>query len=141
MLRIELRQMFRSNGLIDDIVIYGTSEDYRLFAEQVSVAISSSEAVALNNDSSINLEISKNNASVDLFTSLQNSRNEYSSMQDWLSRNVLRISGSESQLGELSAFLFNLSSRGEGYSYISDYSESSGYSSYSPEWRLHVENS
>lgn len=132
--------MFRSNGLIDDVVIYGAPEDYQLFAERVRVAISSSEVVILDSDSSIRIEVSKDNASDDLFTSLQNESGEYCSMQDWQSRNVLRVSGSDAQLGELSAFLFDLSGRGEGYSYISEYSKSSGYSRYSPEWRLHVQN-
>jgi hypothetical protein len=132
--------MFRSNGLIDDVVIYGTPEDYRLFAERVRAAMSSAEVVVLDSDSAIRIEVSKDNASDDLFTSLQNESGEYSSMQDWQSRNVLRVLGSDAQLAELSAFLVDLSRRGDGYSYISEYSASTGYSRFSPEWRLHVQN-
>jgi hypothetical protein len=140
MLRIELRQMFRSNGLIDEIVVYGTPEDYAQFSEQVNMAISLPEAVVLNCESPICIEISRDNKSNNLFTSLQNERDEYFSMKDWEARNILRVVGTEVVLNELCSFLLELSARGEGYSYISEFSASSEYSSFSPEWRLHVQN-
>jgi hypothetical protein len=132
--------MFRPNGLIDDVVVYGAPEDYEQFSERVRAAISSLDAVVLNGDSPICIEISKNNESEDLFTSLQNESNEYFSMKDWSARSILRVVGSETVLKELSEFLSGLSGRGEGYSYISKFSVSSEYSRYSPEWRLHVQN-
>lgn len=138
--RIELRQLFRPNGLIDDVVVYGTPEDYEQFSERVRVAISSPDAVVLNSDLPLCIEISKNNESEDLFTSLQNERDEYLSMKDWNARSILRVIGSEKVLKELSAFLFDLSRKGEGYSYISEFSVTSEYSRSSPEWRLHVQN-
>jgi hypothetical protein len=139
-LKIELRQMFRPNGLIDDVVIYGTPEDYELFSERVSSALSSPDAVVLNSDSPMCIEISMNKESEDLFTSLQNENNEYFSMKDWNARSILRVVGSEAVLRELSEFLSDLSGKGKGYSYISEFSASSKYSGLSPEWRLHVQN-
>jgi hypothetical protein len=139
-LRIELRQMFRSNGLIDDVVVFGKPEDYQQFSERVKAAIASSAPVVLECEPTVCVEISKNNSSDDLFTSLQNESNEYFSMQAWEARNILRVTGPESILSQLSAFLTALSAKGEGYSYISEFSESSSYSRYSPEWRLHVQN-
>ena len=140
MLKIVLRQMQRSNGLIDDVVVYGAPEDYQKFSEQVKTAASSSNAVVLQSDSSICIEISKCNESDDLFTSLQNQSNEYFTTKAWEDRNILRVSGSGKLLTELSLFLSDLSGRGEGYSYISEFSELSEYSSHSPQWRLHVQN-
>ncbi|MCG8314881.1 MAG: hypothetical protein MI976_16855 [Pseudomonadales bacterium] len=140
MLRIELRKMFRSNGLIDDVLVYGTPEDYAQFSEHVNIAISSPEAVVLSGESPICIEISKDNNSDHLFTSLQNERNEYYSMEDWEARSILRVVGTEVVLNELSSFLHDLSARGEGYSYISEFSASSEYSIFSPEWRLNVQN-
>ena len=140
MLRIELRQIFRSNGLIDDVVVYGAPEDYEQFSKQIKAAISSSDAVVLNSDSPILIEISKDNKSEILFTSLQNESDEYFSMEDWSARSILRVIGSEAVLKKLSEFLPDLSGRGEGYSYISEFSISNEYSSFSPEWRFHVKN-
>jgi hypothetical protein len=132
--------MFRPNGLIDDVVVYGAPEDYEQFSERIRAAISSPDAVVLNSDSPICIEISKNNESEDLFTSLQNESDEYFSMKDWNARKILRVVGSEVVLGKLSEFLSDLSGRGKGYSYISEFSVSSKYSGLSPEWRLHVQN-
>jgi len=140
MLKIELRQMFRSNGLIDDVVVYGVPEDYRQFSEKVKAAISSPGAVMLSYDSPVCMEISKSDESKVLFTSLQNKSNKYLSMEDWNARSILRVVGSEAVLRELSAFLSDVSRRGEGYSYISEFSVSKEYSCLAPEWRLHVQN-
>jgi len=140
-LRVEARQMYRSNGLIDDFVVYGFPNDYLELAEMVESALSSKKPTKLKTSSSIDLEIILNNEeSQELFTSLQNEGNEYLSMQEWQERNILRIMGNGKILNELHAFLIDLSGRGEGYSYISEYSESFKYSPYSPEWRLHVDN-
>ena len=139
MLKIQLRQMFRSNGLIDDVVVYGSVEDYVQFSERVRASIFSSNAVLLDSDSPIRIEISKNNEFEELFTSLQNESNDYFSMADWNARSILRLVGSEAVLKTLSEFLYDLSGRGEGYSYISEFSDSSEYSNSSPEWRLHVQ--
>jgi hypothetical protein len=89
MLRIELHQMFRSNGLIDDFVIYGAPDDYEFFSEQVRVAASSTGAVVLNTNSPIRIEISKDSESAELFTSLQNESAEYFSMKEWNDRSIL----------------------------------------------------
>lgn len=140
MLRIELRQMFKPNGLIDDIVVYGTPDDYRQLSERVKAAVSSPNPVVSSSAFPIRIEISKNNEREDLFTSLQNEANEYFSMKDWEARSILRVVGSEALLTELSEFLADLSNRGEGYSYLSEFSESSEYFLFSPEWRLHVQN-
>jgi hypothetical protein len=132
--------MFRSNGLIDDVLVYGASGDYVQFSDQVNMAISSPEAVVLNSESQVCIEIRKDNKSNKLFTALQNERDEYYSMKDWEARNILRVVGTEVVLKELCTFLKDLSARDEGYSYLSEFSASSRYSSFSPEWRLHVQN-
>lgn len=140
MLRVELRQMYRSNGLIDEFVVYGEPEDYVRFSEEVRSAISSPAPVIVKTDSPLQIEVSKGNESEDLFTSLQNESGEYFSMDAWNARSILRVIGSEQVLIELSDFLADLSGRGNGYSYISEFSESRNYSSHSPEWRLHVQD-
>lgn len=132
--------MYRSNGLIDDVIIWGSPADFIFFADAVSQAVSSHEPVLMQSDSDISLEISSDEAKEDLFTSLQNENNEYLSMDDWNNRNLLRLCGSHSVLESLEAFLKDVSGRGDGYSYISEYSDNHGYSPNSPEWRLHVEN-
>lgn len=140
MLRVEYRQIFRTNGLIDDFVVFGDPEDYVQFSEKVRAAISSAAPVVVMTDAPLRIEISKSNESEDLFTSLQNESDEYFSMEAWNARSILRVIGSEKMLTELSDFLLNLSGRGEGYSYISEFSESHKYSDLSPEWRLHVQD-
>ena len=140
MIKIEARKMYRSNGLIDDIVVYGTPEDYVSLSDSVQAAVSSSEPTILETSSITRIEISRDNEAQKLFTSLQNESNEYFSHKEWEERNILRVIGSDTILNQLSSFLHELSSKGEGYSYISEYSDSSNYSSFSPEWRLHVEN-
>lgn len=137
--KIESRQMFRSNGLIDDLVVYGKPEEYLLFAEFVGKAISSKAPTLMLSESDISVEIICDESENELFTSLQNTTNDYFSMDDWNSRNILRIYGSSNILVSLQGFLNDLSGRGDGYSYISEYSKSYGYSCNSPEWRLHVE--
>jgi hypothetical protein len=132
--------MYRSNGLIDDFVVYGAPEDYLKFSELVKAAISSPGVVVLECDSPIHIEISKDYPFNMLFTTLQNESNEYFLTKDWEARNILRVFGTEAILDELSSFLIDLSGRGEGYSYISEFSEQSEYSNQSPEWRLHVQN-
>ena len=139
-LKIELRQMFRANGLIDDVVVYGSPEDYVQFSGKVKEAIYLPAAVVLKTASPTCIEISKGNESEDLFTSLQNESDEYFSMEDWNARNILRVVGSEEVLSKLSDFLVDLSGRGKGYSYLSEFSDSCRYSGLSPEWRLHVQD-
>jgi len=131
--------MCRSNGLIDDLVVYGKAEDYLLFADLVGKAIESKEPTLMLTESDISVLIVRDEAEEKLFTSLQNELNEYFSMSDWNNRCTLRVFGSGSVLASLQAFLTDLSGRGEGYSYLSEYSESIDYSSSSPEWRLHIE--
>jgi len=131
--------MYRSNGLIDDFVVYGTAKDYVHFSNAVKEAVSSSKPVVLATDSSFNIQVSKDSEFDKLFTSLQSEGNQYFSHKDWENRNILRVIGSELVLEKLHKFLHNLSYHGEGYSYISEYSEPNHYSSYSPEWWLCVE--
>lgn len=140
MLKIEARQMFRSNGLIDDFAVYGAPEDYLRFNETIKAAVSGDKAVMLDTDTPLSIEVTLDNEAHELFTSLQNENNEYLSMEEWNERNILKVAGSEEVLIELCTFLVSLSKRGNGYSYISEYSEKHKYSQYSPEWRLHVEN-
>ena len=140
MLRIELRQIYRPNGLVDDLVVYGRPQDYMHLSERVESAITSPIAVVVSTDSSMRVEIAKNNELETLFTSLQNEENEYFSAEDWNARNVLRVTGPEQALKKLSAYFLDVSVRSDGYSYISEYSESGGYSDHSPEWRLHVQS-
>jgi hypothetical protein len=139
-LSIELRQIFRPNGLIDDVVVYGAPVDYLQFSESVKRAIATCDPVVLETDSPISIEIKREKDAGHLFTSFQNEANEYFSLRDWNDRNILRVVGSEAVLSELSGFLSDLAGRGRGYSYISEYSESNAYSGNSPEWRLHVED-
>ena len=139
MLKIEAREMFRSNGLIDDFVVYGKPEDYIQLSKEVESVISSGKAVSVKSDSKISIEISLDENESELFTSLQNKDDEYFSMDAWRARNILRVMGNKNILESVQLFLIELSGRGEGYSYISEYSDSKGYSQASPEWRLHVE--
>jgi len=137
--RIETRQMFRTNGLIDDFVLFGKAEEYVLFASLVEKAITSKAFVPMLTESEITIQIYLSDSDHELFTSLQNDTNDYYSMEDWNNRNYLRVFGCKEVLLELSKYLMDLSARGEGYSYISEYSDNLEYSSLSPEWRLHVE--
>lgn len=132
--------MYRSNGLVDDFAVYGTPEDYVNFSASVKTAILSSSPVALDTSSSISIVISKNDEFDELFTSLQNKDNQYFSHKDWEGRSILRVIGSEPVLKNLHEFLQDISGRGKGYSYISEYSEPGSYSIYSPQWRLYVES-
>ncbi|MGR6874055.1 hypothetical protein ACU6U9_17490 [Pseudomonas sp. HK3] len=138
-MRVEARKTFASNGLIDDLVIYGESKDYLQLAELIGNAISSKSPTSLLSKSGITIEIILDYED-ELFTSLQNKTNEYYSMNDWNNRNVLRIYGCEKILSALQSFLSDVAKRGDGYSYISEYSKNLGYSRNSPEWRLHVED-
>jgi hypothetical protein len=131
--------MYQSNGLIDDLIVYGTPEDYLLFAELVKKAINAKPTLMLS-ELDISIEIKCDESKRELFTSLQNEANEYYSMEDWNNRKLLRIHANSNVLASLQSFLHDLSVRGDGYSYLSEYSKSFGYSGNSPEWRLHVES-
>ncbi|UTW44277.1 hypothetical protein KFE80_07650 [bacterium SCSIO 12696] len=139
-MRIEARQIFRSNGLIDDLVLYAKPEDYLQFAGFIGKAISSKKPVLMLSESKISIEVILDELEEELFTSLQNRANEYLSMDDWNNRDILRVYGSSRSLAGLQAFLVDIAGRGEGYSYMSEYSKSDDYSKRSPEWRLHVES-
>jgi len=137
--RIEARQMYRSNGLIDDLVLYAKPVGYHQLADFVGKAISSERPILMLSESNISIEITLDESEEELFTSLQNKTNDYFSSDDWNNRDILRIYGNRSILARLQAFLNDLANRGEGYSYISEYSDNENYSNNSPEWRLHVE--
>lgn len=137
-MRIEARQLFRSNGLIDDFVLYATPEEYLKFAERVGNVVNSKKTEHILSESNVLVEIIYRDAEQELSTSLQNKANSYVSMDDWNTRNILRIFGNTNSLIALQAFLSGLAGRGKGYSYISEYSDDCKYSSNSPEWRLHV---
>lgn len=139
MLRIEHRQMYRPNGLIDDLVIYGTPRDYIAFAEQVQTAIGGDDPVTFKTASQFQIEIVEATEGNELFTFLQNADDIYGSTEDWAKRTILRVCGNSHVLDRLRCFLIDLSGRGEGYSYISEYSTDSSYSTESPQWRLHVQ--
>jgi hypothetical protein len=131
--------MHRSNGLIDDFVVYGSPSDYVSFAEHVQAAFASSEPLTLKTASPIQIEISKATETGELFTSLQNESDFYATADEWAKRDILRVRGSLPVLESLRAFLIDLSGRGDGYSYISEYSANFAYSDQSPQWRLHVQ--
>ncbi len=138
-MRIEARQMYRSNGLIDDLVLYAKPAGYHQLADFVGKAISSERPILMLSESNISIEITLDESEEELFTYLQNKTNDYFSSDDWNNRDILRIYGNRSILARLQAFLNDLANRGEGYSYISEYSDNENYSNNSPEWRLHVE--
>ena len=124
---------------MDDLVVYGLPQDYAHLSERVESAITSPDAVIVSTDSHMRVEITKNNELQTLSTSLQNEENEYFSPEDWNARNVLRVTGPEHALKDLSAYFLDVSLRSDGYSYISEYSDSGEYSDHSPEWRLHIQ--
>lgn len=138
MLRVEHRQLFRPNGLIDDFVVHGGPEDYVAFSAQVMLAAQSHDPVALACDAPLRIEISRLDTATALFTSLQNEANDYLSMEDWANRRILRVVGAGDVLERLALFLSDVAHRGVGYSYISEFSAAGGYAAHSPEWRLHV---
>ena len=138
MLKIEHRQLHRPNGLIDDFVLYGEPIDYTAFADKVEAAIKSKVAETLQTGSRIQIEVLNVSGQRELFTSLQNKDDCYLSMEDWQQRDILRVFGSTAVLEQLRQFLMDLSGRGQGYSYISEYSAGRSYSTSSPEWRLHL---
>ena len=138
MLRVEHRKLFRPTGLIDDMVLYGSPADYVAFAAEVEAAISHGRPTTLKTESPFCIEIRVMGEGAELFTSLQNHENVYSSPEAWEERSVLRVHGSGAVLEALRLFLLDLSTRGEGYSYVSEYSKDLSYALNSPEWRLHV---
>jgi hypothetical protein len=138
MIDLEYRQMQRPNGLIDDFVLHGRPSDYKAFASVVQLAIGSGRPETLPTASRIRIEITNVPNQLELFTSLQNEEDFYATRDDWAERDILRVLGSTQVLERLCDFLVDLSGRGEGYSYISEYSDDLAYASCSPEWRLHV---
>ena len=140
MLKLELRQKFWSNGLIDDVVVFGLPEDYVHFSEAVAAAIVSPQPVVLRTDTHVCVEITRNDNIDTLFTSLQNQSDEYFSMDAWNARSILRVLASERTLLKLSTYLLAVAGRGIGYSYISEFTEPGQYSDQSPEWRLHIQS-
>lgn len=138
MLQVEHRQMYRSNGLIDDFVLHGKPDDYLAFASKVEAAVGSGQTEVLATASHISIEIAQAGSQAELFTSLQNRDNEYLTVEAWKARDILRVYGNGAVLEALHRFLLDLSTRGEGYSYLSEYSETFAYSRCSPQWRLHV---
>jgi hypothetical protein len=140
MLRVEYRKMQRINGLIDDFVLHGEPDDYLEFASAVQSAVKDKVIVRLKTASRFSIEINSDYTWDELFTSLQNKNNEYNSVNEWEQRDILRIWASPAVLEVLRLFLVDLSGRGDGYSYLSEYSERYPYHPHSPEWRLNVES-
>jgi len=138
MIDIEHRQMYRSNGLIDDLVLHAGTPDYIYFAAQVRLAIDNGRLETVSTSSRFRIEITCAPEQMELFTSLQNQEDVYPTMEEWTQRSIVRVRGSAQVLESLHGFLLDLPRRGEGYSYISEYAEHLAYSSHSPEWRLHV---
>ena len=138
MLILEHRKLFKSKGLIDSFVLHGKPTDYREFAEWVKSVIRGQTVHRLGTESGVGIEVLVEPSQIGLFTSLQNDSDFYASAKDWEERDVLRVIGSSETLSELAAFLEDLGGRGEGYSYISEFSDNIAYSAESPEWRLHV---
>ena len=138
MLHVEHRKMFSINGLIDDFVIFGKPSDYIEFARAVDASIRSGEVSILHTATPLRIEINSESELKELMTSLQNQSNQYLSMDDWERRDILRLWGSPTLLEQLRLFLVDLAGRGEGYSYLSEYSETHSYDHLCPVWRLHV---
>ena len=138
MLHVEHRQMFAINGLIDDFVLYGKPSDYVEFARAVESASHGEPTTILHTATSLRIEINNEPEIKQLMTSLQNQANEYLSTDDWAKRDILRVWGSQAILKQLHTFLIDLSGRGEGYSYLAEFSEEDLIHHSSPEWRLHV---
>ncbi|HEY1136458.1 MAG TPA: hypothetical protein VGE64_03105 [Xanthomonadaceae bacterium] len=138
MIEVEHRKMFRSNGLLDDFVLYGRPSDYVALASSVRSVIDSGKPEIFQTSSHITIRIEVEEDLQELFTSLQNSDNFYASMDDWERRDILTVAGGNEVLEALDGFLQELSARGEGYSYLSEYSEQFAYAAESPRWRLHV---
>ena len=138
MLRVEHRRMFCINGLIDDFVLHGDSNDYLEFAKAVKSVLQSEAPATLLTESLFRIEVTGDTESSELFTSLQNQDNDYLSMNDWEQRDILRVWGNATVLRQLHKFLKQLPEHGVGYSYISEYSEKYPYNKFSPQWRLHV---
>ncbi len=151
MLTIDYRKMFCSNGLIDDFVLHGAPQDYLDFAKAIQKVLSSGEKAILDTSEVDKIEISIDEDIEDiedeseeapeeeieeLFTSLQNEDNSYLSIADWENRDILRLQGSRVVLEEARRFLVALAKETEGYSYLDEYSDTYGYSRYSPVWRL-----
>lgn len=138
MIELEYRKMFRPYGLLDDFVLYGSPSDYVALASSVRMAIDSGKPQIVRTSSPIAIRIEVEEGLRELFTSLQNLDNFYASMDDWERRDILRVAGGTGVLEALDGFLQDLSMRGEGYSYLSEYSEQFAYAADSPRWRLHV---
>jgi hypothetical protein len=138
MIEVEHRKMFRPNGLLDDFVLYGSPSDYIALASSVRSAIASGKPEIVQTSSHIILRIEVEEDLQELFTLLQNRDNFYASMDDWERRDILTVTGGYEVLQALDGFLQDLSTRGEGYSYLSEYSEQFAYAADSPRWRLHV---
>jgi hypothetical protein len=138
MIELEYRKMFRPYGLLDDFVLYGSPSDYVALASSVRMAIDSGKPQIVRTSSSITIRIEVEEGLRELFTSLQNLDNFYASIEDWERRDILRVAGGTEVLDALDDFLQDLSTRGEGYSYLSEYSEQFAYAADSPRWRLHV---
>ncbi|GEM_PF-3302572 len=140
MFQVQYRQMFRSNGLLDDFVLRGNLEDYEEFANAIKLALDSGQPTTFETNSTYQISITESEDHPELFTSLQNEENMYSSMNEWQSRSILRVQGSSAVLGELIEFLISIGSNSSAYVYLSEYSERLHYSKHSPEWRLEVES-
>lgn len=138
MLHVELRQCFAINGLLDDVVVHGTPADYIAWARTVESAIHGQSIATLDTASHLRIEIDGSTENETLMTSLQNEDNVYLSMQDWERRDILRMWACPAVLEHVRLFLVDLSGRGEGYSYLSEFSDAYACHHASPEWRLHV---
>lgn len=147
MFDIEFRQIFRTNGLIDDFVVTGKPQDYLNLAEKVNSVITSGSTATITTRSHICIEVSIDSGEEEpdldtepeLFTSLQSEGDDYFTIEEWGKCNILRVIGNKTILNEFRLFLIKLSGLGEGYSYLSEYSEKYQYSEFSPEWRLNVD--
>jgi hypothetical protein len=108
MIHIEHREMQRSNGLIDDFVVYGSPDDYNSLASRVRSAVGSGEPEIVHTSSRIGIEIQIDPELSELFTSLQNQDNLYPTKSAWAERNILRVAGGKEVLEALSAFFTTL---------------------------------
>lgn len=138
-MKIQVRKLFRPNGLIDDVVICATPSEYLLLAEIVEKVIKTGDPISMHSESEITIETRLDKRHQTLFTSLQNKTNDYASIKEWESRDILRVFGDKDVLTNLQQFFRSLANLGVGYSYMSEYSEKTHYSNDSPEWRFHVE--
>lgn len=140
-MRIEVRQLPPSNVWADDIIVYGTPVDYQSFAEFVDKCLETNSPTLMLTESDVLVEIVLDESQDELLSSYQVNQSDDASMEHVNHEIVLRVCGNRTILSVLKEFLVDLSGRGDGYSYLCEYSEKYDCAEESKDWRMHVEDS